>query len=29
MDEETGSHRRWVYPLVLIVIVLIVRFFFG
>jgi hypothetical protein len=29
MDDPSLFERRWIYPLILIVIVLIVRFFFG
>jgi len=29
MDDPSLLERRWIYPLILIVIVLIVRFFFG
>jgi len=29
MDDESIWQRRWIYPLILIVIVLVVRFLFG
>jgi len=29
MDDRSIWQRRWIYPLILIVIVLVVRFLFG